>query len=1199
MSSSSTFPNSSLTEIRQRQQTLNTGKKSQIESLLRERILVLDGAMGSLIQCSCHHGENEDSKLSDLLVKEDPELIKGIHRSYLEAGADIIETDSFNCNPYSLADYGMAGEAYSLSKEAARLAREAADEFTAQTPGKPRFVAGSVGPTKHMLSLAEEGGELTFDSVAEAYRIQISGLLDGGADIILIETVFDTLTAKAALYAIGKLEEERDEKIPVMISGTVESNSGRLLSGQSIEAFYTSVKHADPISVGLNCGFGSEHVLPYLRQLSEIAETAVSVYPNAGLPDDCGEYHEDPRSFTANLRKCLEERLVNIVGGCCGTTPEHIKELAELAEQYAPRPIPGKRGKLELSNLEHSDVGSSRELIQVGERTNVAGSARFARLIQEGNFEEAMEVAAKQIKDGARIIDICMDDGLSDSGANMVRFLRMLNGNGETGGVPIMVDSSDWNVIQKALRVCQGKSVVNSISLKEGEEDFLSKAREIRRLGAAAVVMLFDEKGQADTYERKIEVAQRAYRLLTDDGFAAEDIIFDPNVLTVGSGLAERDLLAIDFIKATRWIKENLPGVSVSGGISNLSFAFRGNNPLREAMHTVFLYHAGKAGLNMAIVNPGMLSIYEEIDAELLQKIEDLLLARRDNAVNSLIEYAEQQKASKENAVDNPEKEEKLSLQARIEQQIRRGKEAGLEALMEEALAEKDPMMLIEDYLMPSMKKVGVMFGEGKMFLPQVIKSAQVMKKAVEILKPHMKEDPTGNMGGKVVIATVKGDVHDIGKNIVGLVVSCNGYSVTDLGVRVDETVIADTAEELNPEAILLSGLISPSLNEMIKTCRELKRRGIEIPVIIGGAATSEMHTAVKIAPEYDGPVFYSPDASANLQILTTLSEESIKANRLRQQLLREKYQDSRKAETGAEKPSQQKKEILWKTKEIRNPNEMDRRVYIDFPIEEVEPYIDWNWLLHSLEMGKNGTDDKALESKEKEGVLEDARRLLAEIKREKLLRLQGVVEIFEVSGSDDGITFRLKDGAFRKLPTLRAERGNDAGNSISDFVARDKDYAALFAVNAGIGLEELIAEFNRKGDLYSAFLSKLIADRLAEAFASRLHDMVAKESWGFREKGDEGVRIAFGYPAAPDHSLKLDVFEMLEVERLTDMRLTETAMIVPSEAVCGIIFQQGEYINVGKIGSSQLARYASARGMMIEEMERWLPNNISEREEK
>ena len=1175
---------------------LNTSKYDHLQQLLKKRILVLDGAMGSMIQCKCH-SHDEDNRIPDILVRENPKIIKEIHKEYLEAGADIIETNSFNCNRFSLSDYGFENEAYSLAKKAAELAREAVEEYKQTNGTVERFVAGSVGPTKHMLSLSEGNSEINFDTFVDAYEVQISGLLDGGSDIILLETVFDTLNAKAALYAISKIEEELGYKIPVMISATIANSSGRLLSGQSIEAFYASVTHKGLLSIGINCGFGSADVMSHLERLSEVADMAVSVYPNAGLPDECGEYSEDANTFSKNLEICFEKGLVNIVGGCCGTTPEHIKVLKQLSQRFVPRIIPNKKNVLILSNLDYSEPGYSKELIQVGERTNVAGSAKFARLIREKKFDEALEIAIKQVELGAQIIDICMDDGLEDSVNNMKCFLNLINNNPDTGRIPVMIDSSNWEVIIESLKITQGKSVVNSISLKDGEKEFLRRAKEIKDLGAAMVVMLFDEDGQAETFDHKCRVAERAYRLLTDIGVPAADIIFDPNVLTTGSGLKEDDLTALDFIKATRWIKENFPYCSISGGISNLSFAFRGNNPLRHTMHSVFLYHASKAGLNMAIVNPGMVSLYEDISPELLSRLEDLILWRRKDAVSRLLEYAEQIncEASKENqAIVIQEKE--LTLKERIENALLRGKDTEIASLMEEALKGNTPMNIIDNLLMPVMKRIGEKFGQGRMFLPQVIKSAQVMKKGISALQPFMDADKETREEETVIIATVKGDVHDIGKNIVGLVASCNGYNVVDLGVRVETALIADEVEKLRPKALLLSGLISPSLVEMTRVCEELERRGLDTPVIIGGAATSELHTAVKIASVYSGDVYYSSDASVNLTILNSLSKDYSEQNKKRQRELKNKYLQSHKQTSDdiQEPPTKAKTSAIKTAEKIVVPKAQEKEVFINFPISNLEELIDWEWLTSSLEMSRL---NKALEedkNKAKEEVLRDAKNLLDQIKREKSLRLEGIVKIFDARTEGTDIILTDEEGNHHKLPMLQAERGRDAGKSIADYVNEDKDYVALFAVTAGIGLEELSNKLIAENDYYTAFLAKLLADRLAEAFSQWIGNHLATDTWGFgKDNENKGCRIAFGYPSSPDHSLKKDVFELLKVTEDTGMRLTENAMIIPSESVCGLILSSGEYINVGKIGKQQLSDYAKKRGITREKLESLLPNNI------
>lgn len=1193
---------------------LNSEKFNRLEQLLRERILILDGAMGTMIDsarndCACHdqdHGGDSctsHTAPADLLVDTNPSLITSIHEEYLKAGADIIETDSFNSNPISLADYGLQDRAYELSKKAAQLAREAADKYSRLTPHKPRFVAGSAGPTKMMLSLAEEDN-LNFDNFAEAYYLQISGLIDGGADIILLETAFDTLNVKAALYAVKRLEEERGEKIPVMVSATVAEDTGRLLSGQTIEAFFASVRHASLISIGLNCGFGARSMVPFIRKLDAVADVAVSLYPNAGLPNEEGSYDETPSEFIENIRVIFEDRLANIVGGCCGTTPEHIRLLSELASEYPPRKIPECKKGLLLSNLEMVDLNALEGLVHVGERTNVAGSRKFARLVREGKWDEAAEIAERQVSAGARVIDICMDDAMADTSANMTAFLKRISGDAEIGKVALMIDSSSWDVVISALKRLQGKAIVNSISLKDGKEDFLEKARQIRNLGAAVIVMLFDEEGQAVTFERKCEIARRSYDLLIDAGFPAEDIVFDPNVLTVGTGLEENDLVALDFIKATEWIKRNLPGAGVSGGISNLSFAFRGNNPLREAMHSAFIYHAVKAGLDMAIVNSEQLALYDSIEPELLEKIEDLLLCRRPDAGERLSQHAAGMlEQIAENAPgENVEKREAM-LPEKIEDSLLRGNDSQISEFMLEALNVTPPEKIIETYLMSAMEKVGKLFGEGKMFLPQVIRSAKVMHKAVETLAPHLEESRKRQAEGNIVIATVKGDVHDIGKNIVALVCGCNGFDVVDLGVRVDEKDIADAVEKNRPLAVLLSGLIAPSLTEMINVCRELERRGFKVPVIVGGAATSELHTAVKIAPEYSGPVFYSRDANVNAAILNNLKGEKalsyIEKNSLRQQELKELYESKviggQKTVDFSQRESRKKSDV-----EVFLPEEFREAVFTNLPIEEVEPLIDWKMLTASLDLENvSRSDDHELRDKEKETILRDAKNLLVKIKRNGEIKLNGIVRLFPAIGVGDDIILDKGKDEKTVLPMLRGNSSESQYTCAADMLSENADCLALFAVTAGIGLDELEKKFYDESDPYSAVLSKLLADRLAEAFAVWIHQFVAKVLWGY-DKGVSGennivsgVRIAFGYPAAPDHSLKKDVFELLDVEEKTGMSLTENFMINPGESVCGMIFSTGNYFNVGKLDDRAIQNYARRRGCQTEELKKLLPHNI------
>ena len=862
-------------------------------TLLGERILLLDGGLGTMVQQyglseADYRGERFAAwevrlkGCNDVLVLTRPDVVSKIHEMYLEAGADIIETDSFNANAVSLADYGLQEYAYEISRAAAEIARAAADEYTMRNPQKPRFVAGSVGPTNRTASMSADvsdpaAREVTFAQLVEAYTAQVRGLLDGGADIILVETVFDTLNAKAALYAIDCESIKRNRKIPVMVSGTLADSSGRTLSGQTVEAFYASVAHADLLSVGFNCAYGAKQLRPYLERLAAVSEFRISAHPNAGLPNVMGGYDETPQMFAADVGEYLREGLVNIVGGCCGTTPEHIFELSKIVGGYRPRPLPERRHVLTLSGLEPLRVTPESNFLNIGERTNVAGSAKFARLIREGNYEEALSVARAQVEAGAQVVDVCMDDGLIDGAAAMRRFLNLMASEPEIARVPVMIDSSKWEVLLAGLQVTQGKSIVNSISLKEGEAAMLERAAEIHRYGAAAVVMLFDERGQADTFERKTEVAERAYKLLTGNGFPAEDIIFDPNILAVGTGIAEHDAYAKAFIDATRWIKQHLPHAKVSGGVSNLSFAFRGNNAVREAMHSAFLYHAIAAGMDMAIVNPQMLQIYSEIEPELLMRVEDLILCRRDDAAERLSEYAQQVRQTAESRPATGDEWRVLPLEGRIEYAMMKGNDSHIADDALEAFRKVgSPMGVIDSMLMPAMDKVGRLFGEGKMFLPQVVKSARVMKRAVAALTPYIEQQSEGGAAsaGRVLIATVKGDVHDIGKNIVSVVAACNGFRVEDLGVMVEAQRIADEAERLGVDAVMLSGLITPSLDEMIRVCEEMERRGMRVPVIIGGATTSAMHTAVKIAPVYSGAVIHSSDAGSNSRILAELTSE-------------------------------------------------------------------------------------------------------------------------------------------------------------------------------------------------------------------------------------------------------------------------------------------------------------------------------------
>ncbi|MDR0907681.1 MAG: methionine synthase [Rikenellaceae bacterium] len=1200
--------------------------KYSIYNELASRILVLDGGLGTMVQ---RHGLGEEDYrgerfadwgsplkgCNDLLVLTRPDIIAGIHEAYLTAGADIISTDSFNATSISLADYGLGDFVYEINRAAATIARSEADRFTLRNPSKPRFVAGSMGPTNRTSSLSANvddpsAREVTFEQLAEAYREQARGLLDGGADVLLVETIFDTLNAKAALFAIEGLREETGRAIPIMASGTIADTSGRTLSGQTVEAFYTSLSHGNLLSVGLNCAFGARQMLPYLERLVRVAECRISTHPNAGLPNISGGYDETPQMFADTIEEYLRRGLVNIVGGCCGTTPEHTRLLAQLATKYTPRPLPEKKHLTVLSGLEPLAITPENNFINIGERANVAGSAKFARLIREGRYDEAVAVARDQVADGAQVVDVCMDDGMIDGAAAMTRFLNMAATEPELARVPLVIDSSRWEVLEAGLRCVQGKSVVNSISLKEGEAEFLRRAHLVRRLGAAAVVMLFDERGQADTFERKIEVAERAYNLLTESGFPPEEIIFDPNVLSIATGIAEHNNYAVDFIEATRWIKQNLPHARVSAGVSNLSFAFRGNNRVREAMHSVFLYHAIAAGLDMGIVNAGMLQIYSEIEPHLLELVEDVVLNRREDATERLADYAEQLKnvGVETKPTDNKPDWRALPLAERITHAMLKGldehaAEDALEALRELG----SPLEVIDRILMPAMGEVGELFGEGKMFLPQVVKSARVMRRAVDALAPYIKGSAGAGKAGRVVLATVKGDVHDIGKNIVSVVISCNGYEVVDLGVMVPAERIIDEAVAHGASAICLSGLITPSLEEMIGVVRELERRGLTIPVIVGGATTSRLHTAVKIAPEYGGVVVHSRDASDNAGILSRLlgadREQFIAQVQAEQAAERELYA------TRIENRSSVPLEVARHNRYVKDPEQITlpqhtgRVVFSDFPIEQVEPYIDWTYLFAAWNV--KGSYPQILNSPEKGAearkLFEDAQGLLAQIKEKQLLRLEGVAGIFPARADGDDIVVTDPKGRDVRLPQLRNQSPDSEHNlSVADYVtAGDDDYIGAFAVTAGVGLAELTEKFRTEGDEYNAIMAKLLADRLTEAFAEAVHEFVRRVSWGYQAEEIapddairgryQGLRYAFGYPATPDHSLKKEVFDLLAVPQTTAMRLTDNYMIAPGEALCGLIVAdpKATYFTLGTLGDDQITDYARRRGKTPAEIQK------------
>ena len=1203
---------------------------NRLNDALQERILLLDGGFGTMVQRyglseADYRGERfrelpgQLRGCNDLLNLTRPDIIREIHTRYLQAGADLITTNSFNANAISLTDYGISDLAREIARAAASIARAAADEYTQRNPSKPRFVAGSMGPTNRTASMSADvsdpaAREVTFSQLAEAYGEQARGLVEGGADVLLIETVFDTLNAKAALYAVDRLGEELGRQLPVMVSGTLADASGRTLSGQTVEAFWVSVSHARLLSVGLNCAYGARQMLPYLERLAAVAEVRVSAHPNAGLPNVMGGYDETPEMFAANVEEYLRRGLLNIVGGCCGTTPEHIFELSKIVGRYAPRPLPAPRHETVLSGLEPLRIVPEANFINVGERTNVAGSARFARLIREHNYEEALSVARAQVEAGAQIVDVCMDDGLIDGVEAMRTFLNLMASEPEIARVPTMIDSSKWEVLRTGLEVTQGKSVVNSISLKEGEESFLRRAREIHRYGAAVVVMLFDERGQADTYERKIEVAARAYRLLTEAGFPPEDIIFDPNILAVATGIAEHDRYALDFIEAVRWIKAHLPYAKVSGGVSNLSFAFRGNNAVREAMHSVFLYHAIRAGMDMGIVNPQMLRLYDEIEPELLERVEDVILCRRPDASERLSEYAQQvhQTAGQgQQAPDDAWRAEPLA--ERIAHALRKGITEHIEEDALEGLRTLgSPMAVIDTLLMPAMEQVGTLFGAGKMFLPQVVKSARVMKRAVAVLTPYIERsgEQSSAKAGRVLIATVKGDVHDIGKNIVSVVMACNGYEIRDLGVMVEPSRIVDEAQAWPADCICLSGLITPSLDEMAHVCEELERRGLRIPVIIGGATTSELHTAVKIAPLYSGVVAHSLNASRNSLILSRLLGPDREAYagevKRRQEQLRAEYRRTEAARRLLPYAEVKRRALEEEPHRPVEPLYPGRMVFPDFDVADAAPYIDWNFFFPAW--GLAGRYPAILDHPEKGAearkLFDDAQALLHRIAEEHLLTLQAVVGIFPAHREGDDIVATDAKGRNYRFAMLRNQTRGEQNRSLADFIAPEGDWLGCFAVTAGIGLKELTEKFRAAGDDYSAIMAKLLADRLTEAFAEVVHLFVRRRMWGY-EGGElpspeeviaghyRGRRMAFGYPASPDHSLKREAFDLLAVERTTGMRLTENWMIDPGEALCGLLFADAEYFSVGHIDQEQLRDYAARRGLDEETLRRLLPNNL------
>lgn len=1217
-----------------------------IRGILGKRILVLDGAMGTMIQRQGlqekdFRGEkfkNHPSDLkgnNDLLSLTRPDVILNIHREYLEAGADIIETNTFSGTSIAQADYKTEEYVYDINFHSARIARQAADEYTKKNPGKPRFVAGALGPTNKTLSLSPNVNDpgfraTTFEKMSAAYYEQAKGLVEGGADILMIETIFDTLNAKAAIFAVEEYMNDSGLQVPVIISGTIVDQSGRTLSGQTTEAFWISVSHTkNLLAVGLNCSLGAEQMRPFIEELSNIADCFVSIYPNAGLPNEMGEYDETPGTMSRLLKDYAESNFFNIVGGCCGTTPEHITAISEMVATFKPREVPAVEKYLRLSGLEPLVVRPDSNFVNVGERTNVTGSKKFEKLIVAGDYEAALAVARNQVEGGAQVLDVNMDEGLLDSEEAMKKFLNLLQAEPDIARLPIMIDSSKWSVIEAGLQCVQGKCIVNSISLKEGEEVFKERARKIRQYGAAVIVMAFDENGQADTLQKRIDVSRRAYKMLTEEiGFPPHDIIFDPNILTVATGIEEHNNYAVDYLEAARWIKQNLPFAKVSGGVSNISFSFRGNNLVREAMHSAFLFHAVKAGMDMGIVNAGQLEVYEEIPKDLLELVEDVLLNRKPGATERLVDFAETVKQKGKGEIKKDEWRNG-TVQERLKHSLVKGIVDFIEGDTEEARKQyAKPLEVIEGPLMDGMNVVGDLFGSGKMFLPQVVKSARVMKKAVAYLLPFIEEDKAASNdtreAGKVLLATVKGDVHDIGKNIVAVVLGCNNYNVIDLGVMVPAEKILQTAVDEKADIIGLSGLITPSLDEMAHIAREMERRGIKIPLLIGGATTSRIHTAVKIAPNYNGTTVHVLDASRSVPVVSSLinDDENVR-NRFADEIkneyssLREKHlrKKEEKNYLTLEEARKNKLQSDWKNLNIVSPKKTGVTVLENYSLEVLRKYIDWTPFFSTWEM--KGKYPAILEDAEKGNearkLMQDANRLLDEIIRDGSLTANGVLGVFPANsvGFDDIEVYSddTRKGVKRILHTIRTQtRKSDRlpNLALADFIAPKEsgagDYIGAFAVTAGIGIEKLVEKFERDHDDYNSIMVKALADRLAEAFAEHLHERVRKEFWGYApdenfENDDlireqyRGIRPAPGYPAQPDHTEKGIIFSLLDVEAKTGIKLTETLAMYPAASVSGLYFAHpgAKYFTVGKIGKDQVMDYHKRKGMSVEETEKWL----------
>ncbi len=1226
----------------------------KLRDLLDKRILFLDGAMGTVIQQyklqekdfrgeQFLKHEKELKGNNDIITLTRPDIIYDIHKSYLEAGADIIETNTFSATSIAQADYGLEQIAFELNYEAARIAKKAVLDFLKENKKRQCFVAGAIGPTNKTLSISPDVNNpayraATFDEMVKAYYEQVEGLIEGGVDILLAETTFDTLNLKAAIFAIEECFEKKGIRLPLMLSVTITDASGRTLSGQTVEAFWNSIRHAKPLSVGINCALGAEQMRPYIEELSNIADCFISCYPNAGLPNPLSEtgYDQKPQDMARQLEEFAKEGFLNIVGGCCGTTPQHIKAIVERLSSYKPRKIPRIEPATRLSGLEPLNIKEKNDtFIMIGERTNVTGSPKFKRLVTEGNFEAALDIALQQVENGANMIDVNFDEALLDSKECMRKFLNLIASEPNIARVPIVIDSSDWSAIEEGLKCVQGKCVVNSISLKEGEEKFIELARKVMRYGAAVMVMAFDEKGQAATKEDKVRICQRAYKILTEKvGMDPHDIIFDPNVLTVATGMEEHNNYAVDFIEAVREIKRTCPGALTSGGISNISFSFRGNNVIREAMHSVFLYHAIKAGLDMGIVNAGMLAVYDEIDKELLEKVEDVILNRRKNATEELIRFAERFKGQQNGEEKKKEQDwRKAPLEERIKHALIKGITEFIEEDIEEARQKYGrPLDVIEGPLMDGMKVVGDLFGEGKMFLPQVVKSARVMKKAVAYLQPFMEEEKRKSKQqveerGKFVLATVKGDVHDIGKNIVSVVLSCNNYEVVDLGVMVPCEKILKTAKEVNADFIGLSGLITPSLDEMVHNASEMERQGFSTPLLVGGATTSKAHSAIKIAPKYNsGVVVHVQDASLVTNVCNALlrnekRKEFIQQIKKEQQKIRELYeQKSRKKEyLTIEEARKRRFPTDWDSRKITKPAFVGIKVFEEISLEEIVNYIDWSPLFWVWEL--KGVYPKIFKhpkyGEQARRLFEEAQKLLEDIVRNKRFCPRAVIGFWKANSLGDDIELynhdNENDTPYTRLHFLRQQlyKGENSYNlCLSDYIApKDayiEDFIGAFVVTVGEEVEELASYYRNRNDDYSAIMVQALGDRLAEALAEMMHEKVRTIYWGYAKKEKlskedlvkekyTGIRPAPGYPAYPDHTEKATLWKLLNVEDTIGVRLTENFAMNPASSVSGLYFShpQSKYFDVGLILRDQVEDYAKRKGVPIKEVERWLRPNL------